>query len=291
MVTKYPVFVLCGRDHKKRPLIIELDPDEKYKVKSLLPFLGKRVIDWQLEALKRSPYVDEFYLLGISEEMAKFDYPIHYVPVPTVSTYGEKLLAGVEYLRKQGRDDTFFVVSSSDTPGITTEAINNFFEQLEEYKDYDFVQSVVPAATTEKVFPDHQRVSGKFKDVVVFPGELFALSEYGIVGANNIINEIGSRRRKIKITKRTSKMSAVTPIIRLVFKHPRTWPLIMKYALGKLSLEGGEKIINIFGNGKAKAVIVDDALFGMDIDIPGDYEKVKKYLSKKFDIPYTPGLG
>jgi len=76
----YPVFVMCGRDLKRRKIMEAVDPEGKYKTKALLPFLGKRLVDWQLEALRQSPYIEGLYLLGISEEDAKFDFPVHYVP-------------------------------------------------------------------------------------------------------------------------------------------------------------------------------------------------------------------
>lgn len=290
LVTKYPVFVFCGRDYEKRKLILELDPDNKYNTKALLPFLGKRVMDWQLEELLKSPYVEDLYLLGITEEMAKFDYPVHYVDVPTVSTYAEKLLAGIDYLRSIGKDNTFIVVSSSDTPGITVEGINQFFEAIEDLQHLDFIQSVVPDDVTKKEFPDHQRVVAKFSDAHVYPGELFAMSEFGIVQRNNIIREIGGRRRKIKKNKRTKKRSAVTPIAKLVLKRPGTWFLIVKFMMGKLSLAGGEKLVARIAKVTVRTVIISDAAFGMDMDLPEDYEKLKRYVSKTKNVPYIPGV-
>ncbi|MCK4877640.1 MAG: hypothetical protein KAT03_08620, partial [Candidatus Heimdallarchaeota archaeon] len=253
-------------------------------------FLGKRLMDWQLEELRKSPYVEDLYLLGITEEMAKFDYPVHYVDVPTVSTYAEKLLAGIEYLRSIGKDNTFIVVSSSDTPGITVEGINQFFEAIEDLQHIDYIQSVVPDDVTKEVFPDHQRVVAKFSDVHVYPGELFAMSEYGMVQKNNIISEIGGRRRKIKKNKRTKRMSAVTPIIKLVLKRPGTWFLILKFMIGKLPLAGAEKLVSRIAKGTVRTVIISDAAFGMDMDLPEDYEKLKRYVSKTKNVPYLPGV-
>ncbi len=290
MVTKYPVFVLCGRDAKKRELIRLLDPDDKYKTKALLPFLGKRIVDWQIEELRKSPYTGEIFLLGISEEMAKFDFPVHYVPVPTISTFAEKLKAGLDYVRSLGMDEELFVVSSSDTPGISVGPINQFFEEVEKYKDYDYVQSVVPDDVTSAVFPDHKRVVAKFKDVHVYPGELYAMSAFGIREKLDLIDEIGGGRRNIKKKKRTKKSSALTPILLLVLRHPRTWLRIILFLMGQLKMKGGEKILEIFAKAKVKAVIISDAGFGMDIDLKEDYDKVKKYVSQVRKIPYTEGV-
>ncbi len=290
MVTKYPVFVLCGRDQKKRELIEVLDPEDKYKTKCMLPFLGRRMIDWQLEELRKSPYTEDIYLLGLSEDMAKFDFPVHYVPVPTISTFAEKLKAGLEYVRSLGRKDKLFVISSADTPGITVEPINQFFEELEKYKDYDYVQSVVPDEKTSEVFPNHKRVVGKFKDAHVYPGELYTMSEFVIQERLDIIDEIGGGRRKIKRHKRTKQSTALIPVLKLMLRRPRSWFLIFLFLIGKLNLRGGEKVLAILARVKVKTVIINDVGFGMDIDLAEDYEKIKKYVSKIKNVPYTPGV-
>jgi len=290
LVTKYPVFVLCGRDEKKRELIRLLDPDDKYKTKALLPFLGKRIVDWQIEEIRKSPYTGEIFLLGISKEMANFDFPVHYVPIPTISTFSEKLKAGLDYVRSLEMDEELFVVSSSDTPGISVEPINQFFEEVEKYKDYDFIQSVVPDDVTRKVFPNHKRVVAKFKDAHVYPGELYAMSASGISEKLDLIDEIGGGRRKIKKNKRSKQTGVLAPILLLVLRHPRTWIRIILFLMGQLKLKGGEKILEIFSKAKVKAVIINDAGFGMDIDLREDYDKVKKYVSQVKKIPYTEGV-
>ena len=62
---KLPVFLFAGRDVQRRQLLVELDPEEKYKAKSLLPFLGKPLVQWVIDILEESEFVDKIYLLGI----------------------------------------------------------------------------------------------------------------------------------------------------------------------------------------------------------------------------------
>lgn len=61
-----------------------LDPEKAYGVKALLPFLGKRVVDWRLEP-ERSPCVEGPCLIGLSEADARFDYRLHIVSVETTA--------------------------------------------------------------------------------------------------------------------------------------------------------------------------------------------------------------
>ena len=66
--TAYPVLVLCGSDPNRRELMKALDPQGLLPSKALLPMAGKRVLDWQLEALIESPNISEIYLIGLSPE-------------------------------------------------------------------------------------------------------------------------------------------------------------------------------------------------------------------------------
>jgi len=125
---QYPVFVMSGSDVKRRRLLEFVDPEGTYHTKALLPFLGKRLIDWQLEALRESPYVEGLYLLGLSEEDVQFDFPVHIVPCPTKADFADKLAAGLAYLDDMGKQPEKIVVSSCDTPGIRTAEINAFFD-------------------------------------------------------------------------------------------------------------------------------------------------------------------
>ncbi|MBY9001511.1 MAG: NTP transferase domain-containing protein [Candidatus Heimdallarchaeota archaeon] len=290
MASKYPVFVLCGSDKKKRELLKYIDPDEKYGVKGLVPFLGKPMMDWQIEELIKSPYVEELYLLGVTEKQIKFDFHVNYVPISATSNYGEKLVAGLNYLRAQGKNFEKIVVSSSDTPGITVDAIDEFFEAVEKYEDYEYIQVVVSEESVKAIFPEHERVVGNFTDINVFPGELFAVNEKAIKTCSRLIDEFGRRRRLIKRRERSKKTSALTPIIRMVLKRPKTWPYVIKFIRGKLDLKGAEKVISIISKLKAKAIISHDGASGMDIDLPEDYDKLKQYVSKAKNIPYTEGI-
>lgn len=276
--TKYPVFVMCGRDLKRRRLLQVLDPEGKYKAKALLPFLGKRVIDWQLDALRSSPYVGQIYLLGLTEEDAGFDFPVHYVPIDTTADFADKLVAGLDYLQDEGADPEMIVVSTSDAPAVITESINLFFEQLVQLDRHDFVLSVVPWEITNQVFPDSGRVVARFVDHQVFPGELYALSPRAIKLGWEIIHEIHTRRRMINRQRRNIRL---TPVISLIAKKPRTWPLLLKFLLKRATLADGERAVSIAFGCKVKAIIIPDAGFGMDMDLPDDYERLKKIHRKR----------
>jgi len=273
----YPVFVMCGRDLKRRKLMEVVDPEGNYKTKALLPFLGKRLIDWQLEELRKSPYVEGLYLIGLSEDDAKFDYPLHYVPGETVSDFGDKLSWGLDYLDKLGKTPEIVIVSSCDAPGIRVSEINDFFRKIEEDSGKDVYISLVPEEVGEAVFPKSGRVVARFRDFDVFPGELFALSPSAIRVQKKVIGELGLQRRKINRSKNKINLG---PMLSYLAHKPGTWPLIIKYLRGRASLGDGERVLSRVFGCDIKGVIIPEAGFGMDMDLPEDYTRLEDYVKR-----------
>ena len=273
----YPVFVMCGRDSKRRKLMETIDPEGKYKTKALLPFLGKRLVDWQLDALRQSPYVEDIYLLGLSEADAKFDFPVHYVPCETVSEFGDKLLRGLGYLEEQGKSREIIIISSCDAPAIRVDEINQFFKAIEADLGKEVYISLVPEEVGEAEFPKSGRVVARFKDFNVFPGELMALSPRAIRMQKTVIDELGLQRRKINRNKRRISLG---PMLTYLAKRPGIWPLLLRFVLGKASLADGERGVSRAFGSEIKGVIIPDAGFGMDMDLPGDYERLEAYVKR-----------
>ncbi len=274
---KFPVFVMCGRDMVRRRLLKELDPDKQYKSKALLPFLGKRLIDWQLIELKQSPFVEGIYIIGLYQKDAAFDFPVHYVPVETNADFSDKLIAGLNYLKFNNNIPELIVISSSDAPGINTESINKFFEHLTFCQGCEFVLSLVPEHIIENEFPRSGRVVLRFSDCQAIPGELYALSPRAIEIGQNIIRDFSQSRRKIN--RQAAKIN-VNPFIRYFLMKPIMWQVIAKYLSGKASISDAEDAFSKAFNCKTRGVFIDDAGFGMDMDLPGDYERLEDYVRR-----------
>lgn len=278
MATKtYPVLVLCGSDPKRRELLKVLDPEEKYPSKVLLPLLGKRVIDWQLEALLASSYVGEIYLLGLTQSDYPIKDPIHHIPINTTSTILEKITAGSKIISKNYPDLEHIIISTGDAPAITTKSIDLFFRELIQHNDADVLLTGVPEDITLEKFPDHGRVVGKFKDQDIYPGEMFALRNNILPVLENEINQLTSRRRQFNRRSDTSKLG---PILRYLARKPGLWLMIIKYLRGVLTVDELETILSKVFNLNIKTAIIPDPGFGMDMDLPEDYQKLSDYIKQ-----------
>ena len=278
MATKtYPVFVLCGRDPKRRKLLRVHDPEGKYPSKALLPMLGKRVIDWQLEALQASSYVGDIFLLGLTQSDYPIKYPIQHIPIDTTSTIMEKISAGSKVISKNYPDLKHIIISTGDTPAITTKSIDLFFRELIQHSDADVLLTGVPEDITLEVFPDHGRVVGRFKDQDIYLGEMFALRYDILPVLEEEIDQLATRRRQINRRANTSKFG---PILRYLARKPGLWLMIIKYLRGTLTLDELESTLSKTYKLNIKTAIIPDPGFGMDLDLPEDYQKLSDYIKQ-----------
>lgn len=273
--SRYPVFVLCGSDHKRRKLLLELDPVGNYPSKALLPFLGKRLMDWQLEMLQASPSTGEIYLLGLTPEDAQFDFPVHYLPPKTSSPVIDKMLSGLEALEGKGELPELVIISTCDAPGISQESIEFFYQQISEYPEADVILTGVPESCLEGHFENHGRIVGYFQDQAIFPGELFAFKPRFIREKQHLIRALTDLRRNFN---RSGSRVSLGPLIKFLARSPCLWGLIINYLQGKLTIEKAEERIGKAFGIQIKAIIVADPGFGMDMDLPEDYAKLETYL-------------
>jgi len=273
--TAYPVLLLCGSDPKRRELMRAHDPHGLLPSKALLPMAGKRVLDWQLEAMIESPDISDIYLIGLSPEDFPSDLDLKFIHSDRESSILEKIKYGSEILRTTYPDLDHIVVCSGDAPGMKTASVNQFFDILRQNLDADLLIGVVPEDITLKFFPNHRRVIGKFKDQSVYPGEMYVFRHNIIPVLEEEILQMTLKRRQFDRQKDTSKL---IPILKYFGRKPGLWLLIVKYSLGLLSISELESILTRVYGLKMKAIIIPDPGFGMDLDLPEDYKSITEYI-------------
>jgi len=183
----------------------------------------------------------------------------------------------LDYLDKLGKSSNIVIVSSCDAPGIRVKEIDEFFKAMGEDPGKDAYISLVPEDVAEVVFPKSGRVVARFRDFDVFPGELFALSPRAIRVQKKVIGELGLQRRKINRSKNKINLG---PMLSYLAHKPGTWPLIIKYIRGRASLGDGERVLSRVFGCDIKGVIIPEAGFGMDMDLPEDYARLEDYVKR-----------
>ena len=89
------------------------------------------------------------------------------------------------------------------------------------------------------------------------------------------IRQLTITRRQFDRRKDTSKL---IPVLRYLAEKPQLWPMIFKYSTGLLTISETESILSRVYHLKMKAVIIPDPGFGMDLDLPEDYERLTEFI-------------
>jgi len=273
--TAFPVLLLAGSDPDRRELMKVYDPGRNLPSKALLPMAGKRVLDWQLEAMAGSKYIGQIYLIGLSQKEFPSAFDLSFIPFKPNSSILEKIQFGAGVIKQDHPAIEHIIVFSGDAPGMSTSSIDLFFGSFRQNQDADLLIGVVPEDVTLDFFPDHKRVIGKFKEISVYPGEIYVFRRKIIPLIEDEIRQLTIQRRQFDRQKDTSKL---IPVLRYLAKKTQLWPLIIKYSLGKLSITELESILSRVYRIKMKAIIVPDPGFGMDLDLPEDFEKLTNYI-------------
>jgi len=267
---KIPILIFAGRDVEKRELLKKLDPENKYGSKMLLPMHGKTVIEWVIEEFQKSSMVDELYILGLTKEDVDIKGNIHYVPIDMYSTLAEKFNAALEYLELQGKYNDSVIVCSGDCPGIKVETIETFLSFVQENSNLDYILSLVPEEIMEEAFPDSGRGVARLKDITVIQGELMMLSSKTIHKYGHVIDSFMRLREK----------RSLGPFLKFIARKPLAWSKIIKIAIGKGTLNDGLICFRRAFRLSVATPLINDPGLGLDMDLPGDYERLKDYVKK-----------
>ncbi|MCG3226494.1 MAG: NTP transferase domain-containing protein [Candidatus Heimdallarchaeota archaeon] len=269
---KYPILLLAGRDAERRELLKVLDPDEKYKSKVALPFLGKTVIEWVVDSFVRSKYVEDVYILGLTEEDVKLKEPVHFIPCDPYSRLSQKYKTGLDYIIEAGKPHDELIFCSGDCPGIKTESIDKFIEEVQKRKGYDFLIGGVPEEVLKEFIPEHKRGVGRFKDVNILQGEMAALSPRLINDLQDVIDGFTDPELRDK--------KSFWRTLWLVAKRPSSWSKIFKIVFKIGTLKDGEIALSRAFKIKAGCIVIEDPGLAMDMDLPEDYDKIRRYVAK-----------
>jgi hypothetical protein len=238
---------------------------------------GKRVLDWELDAISRSPYVVEIYLIGLSPTEFPSALQLNFIPISTTSTILEKIILGSTTIQEDYPELEHLVLSTGDTPGMMTESVDQFFEAFLQNRDTDVLIAGVPEDITREIFPDHRRIVAKFRYQSIYPGEMLVLKHSIIPFLKKEIDQQSVRRRQFNRRADTSRLG---PVLRYLAQNPSLWLPVIKSLTGSLSVGQAERMLCRAFQMTIKSVIIPDPGFGIDLDLPEDYQELTDYILK-----------
>ena len=69
-------------------------------------------------------------------------------------------------------------------------------------------------------------------------------------------------------------------MLRYLARRPKTWMLILKYLMGVATLADGERGLTAAFGCRTRGIVIEEAGFGMDMDLPEDYERLLAYVKQ-----------
>jgi molybdopterin-guanine dinucleotide biosynthesis protein A len=250
---------------------IKLYPGYTPGYKALLPFREKPLIQYTLDALRRTQRVKRVGIIGPVPEIRKAVPASNgYEFLPCAESLPENLLKGLYHFR----DSSIVLVTTADLPLVTSEAIEAFLEasgRTETSSGVSVLWSMVP----EGDFKGHYRCAKKgfnrFSDISVCHGNLLLVT-------SSLVKErsFTVRMERIYEARKSSVHAALAIGPRVALSY-----FFAVHLFRLLSLERFAQIASAGFGLELRPVIVHDPDIAMDIDEARDFQFIMEELDRR----------
>lgn len=230
---------------------MRLASDVEYEAEIRL--LGRPMLDYVLDGIQESQYIDRIVVVG-----PPFLSRSHIEWVPMTQDLLNNIMVGLKSLESESLNERV-LVATADIPLIQGKMIDAFIEQAPE--EAELVYSVISRQVTEERFPGIKRTYVKLRDGVFTGGNIFLMKAGVFSRIKGHAEQLLSHRK--------------AP---LLLARDIGFRLLLKYALGRLSIHEAEtrvaQMLGIVG----RALILPFPEVGVDVDKPSDLQLVEQYL-------------
>ena len=232
------------------------------KPKALIDIAGKPMIQWVLDALDKSPSVDNIFIVGLEA-----DTPIHSSKLieflPNHGGILENLRAGVLKALAVDPSSKHVLAVSSDIPAIKSEMVD-WIVQESMKTDEDLYYFVIEKSVMETRFPGSNRSFTNFKDVSICGGDLNVIRTMTMTGNDELWEKIIAARKNVF---KQASLIGYDILFQLLFKSIK-----LQDAVDKV-----KKRLGITG----RVILSPYAEIGMDIDKPHQLEIIRADFEKQ----------
>lgn len=216
----------------------------------------KSMLEYVIASLKNSNSVQRVAVVGPAALQEKLETDNVDIFLPAKGSLTKNMSLGLAELNSSGP----VLITSSDIPLITPEAIDDFINRCEKV-DADICYSVVDRERIEKFFPGVKRTYVTFREGT-FTGGNVGLVNPEVVRENMELIEkaFGLRKSPVKLLR----------ILGLRF--------VLKFILHRLTLGEVEQRVSLLLNSRGRAVITPYPQIGIDVDKMSDLELARRFL-------------
>lgn len=231
------------------------------KNEALIKINQHYMIEYVIHALSAVPQINNIYIVGIKDSQGEnFNYLGERVYlIPGGNTIIENAICGIEQCKTEK-----VLISTSDIPLLTTEAVEDFLLDCYKEEEWDFYYPIVNKSIIQNKFNKVKRTYVKTREGIFTGGNIFLVRPAVIPPIVSKVQEfIDNRKSPLKLCS----------ILGLKF--------IILFLLHRLTIAVVEKKVSLLAGIRAKAVVVKYPEIGIDVDKPSDLEIVSEYIKEK----------
>jgi len=249
----FNALILAGST-KRGPLEISTNVDNK----ALISINGKQVINYILNALKKSLLINKTVVVG-PEKL--FLTSIDQKNAQLINC-GNNILENIENGLKYFNSDESVLILTSDIPLITANAIDEFLRICIK-RNADVAYPIITKEKIMKKYPETERTYIKMKEGLICGGNITLLKPEVFFRNKSLINDLFENRKNIQ---------KYVKILGFVF--------IIKFIFKTLTFKDIEKRISEIVGYHSIAVNVSFPEIMIDLDKVSDLELIKKIMEK-----------
>lgn len=244
-----------GIPQEDEPLFAE----SQGKPKALIDIAGKPMVQWVLDALTGAAKVDRVILVGLSEADGLVSSKL-VAFLPDQGSMLANVIAGVDRLMVTAPETPQVLMCSADIPLIRPHMVDGLIEQCAD-RSFDLHYGAVRRELMEGRFPGSRRSYVHLSDGDMAGADIFVMNPQ-VAYRNREFWEslIGNRKNALKQARRFG------------------FGTLIKLLLRRLSLTEAESRVQRAMGFSGRAVLVEHAELGMDVDKPFQLEICRREL-------------
>ncbi len=232
--------------------------DEDAGCKGLVPICDKPMVEYVVDTLRSSPSIHRIVVVMPVEDDGAWRSKVDDAVVHDGDIV-ENFIAALEKVREDRR----LLVLSADIPLLTPESLSEYLAKCEPF-DADLYYPIISKSSIEARFPGVRRTYMGIREGTFTGGNVMLLNPETIVKNQRLMESVfEARKSPLKLVR----------ILGLGF--------VVKFVLHRLTIEGLERKVSQIVGGVGKAVIVEHAEIGFDVDKPDDLAFATRVLASE----------
>lgn len=230
--------------------------------KAMLDIAGKPMVQWVLDALNGSQYIERVVIVSLPEDSGlSCTKPVAYVP--NQGGMLQNIRAGIEKVLELDPQAKHVLAVSSDIPAVTSEMVDWTVKTTME-TDHDIYYSVIRKEVMEKRYPGSKRSFTHLKDMEICGGDMNVVRAKTVTANEDLWEKIIASRKNV------FKQAAL-------LGYDNLFLLLLRQITIDNAVKRVTKRMDITG----RVIICPYAELGMDVDKPHQLEMVRADLAKR----------